>query len=184
MKMSIIPSRIAAQNLHEALLSIVAVGEDGRLAGHCALERNREGPVAEIGQAAVDPAHRGRGLLDRMKGALEREAQALGLVGWYRRRGGGAHLYAAVQCPSRRPRLWRRLSRVAQDGSVSQYRQRAAATRELRAVFPLVGRSRNRERCSCRRGTRKWPRRSTRICNVRASSANRLRRRKNMARSP
>jgi N-acetylglutamate synthase-like GNAT family acetyltransferase len=77
------PDRIASQNLHDVLLSVVAVGEDGRLAGHCALERNLEGPVAEIGQAAVDPAHRSRGLLDRMKGALEKEAQALGLVGWF-----------------------------------------------------------------------------------------------------
>ncbi len=77
------PDRIAAQNRHETLLSIVAVGEDGCIAGHCALERNQEGPVAEIGQAAVDPAHRGRGLLDRMKDALEKEAQALQLVAWY-----------------------------------------------------------------------------------------------------
>jgi GNAT superfamily N-acetyltransferase len=77
------PDRIASQNLHDVLLSMVVVGEDGRLAGHCALERNQEGPVAEIGQAAVDPAHRGRGLLDRMKGALEKEAQSLGLVGWF-----------------------------------------------------------------------------------------------------
>jgi GNAT superfamily N-acetyltransferase len=76
------PDRIAAQNLHDVLLSVVAVGEDGRLAGHCALERNQEGPVAEIGQAAVDPAHRGRGLFDQMKAALEKEAQGLGLVGW------------------------------------------------------------------------------------------------------
>jgi anti-sigma regulatory factor (Ser/Thr protein kinase)/GNAT superfamily N-acetyltransferase len=77
------PGRIATQNLHEVLLSVVAVGKGGRLAGHCALERNQEGSVAEIGQAAVDPAHRGRGLLDRMKEALEIEARALGLVGWY-----------------------------------------------------------------------------------------------------
>jgi GNAT superfamily N-acetyltransferase len=77
------PDRIASQNLHDVLLSVVAVGENGRLAGHCALERNQEAPVAEIGQAAVDPAHRSRGLLDRMKSALEKEAQALGLVGWF-----------------------------------------------------------------------------------------------------
>ncbi len=78
-----IPERIAAQNEQESLVSVVAVGEDGRVAGHCALERNRDGLVAEIGQAAVDPAHRGRGLLDRMKEQLEREARALGLTGWF-----------------------------------------------------------------------------------------------------
>jgi anti-sigma regulatory factor (Ser/Thr protein kinase)/GNAT superfamily N-acetyltransferase len=77
------PDRIVTQNLHDVLLSIVAVGENGRVAGHCALERNQEGPVGEIGQAAVDPAHRSRGLLDRMKEALEKEAQALGLAGWF-----------------------------------------------------------------------------------------------------
>ncbi len=77
------PARIASQNLHDTLISIVAVGDDGRVAGHCALERNQDGRVAEIGQAAVDPAHRGRGLLDQMKAALEKEAQKLGLAGWY-----------------------------------------------------------------------------------------------------
>ena len=77
------PDRIVTQNLHDVLLSIVAVGEDGRVAGHCALERNQEGPVGEIGQAAVDPAHRSRGLLDRMKEALEKEARGLGLAGWF-----------------------------------------------------------------------------------------------------
>jgi anti-sigma regulatory factor (Ser/Thr protein kinase) len=77
------PERIAAQNLHEVLLSVVAIGADGRVAGHCALERDGEGRVAELGQAAVNPAHRGRRLLDRMKESLEAEANALGLAGWY-----------------------------------------------------------------------------------------------------
>ncbi|HVT28037.1 MAG TPA: GNAT family N-acetyltransferase [Lacipirellulaceae bacterium] len=77
------PERIAALNQRGALVSIVAVGEDGRVAGHCALELNQAGRVAEIGQAAVDPAHRGRGLLDQMKAVLEKEAQTLRLAGWY-----------------------------------------------------------------------------------------------------
>jgi hypothetical protein len=77
------PERIAAQNAHEVLVSMVAVGAGGQIAGHCALERNQEGPVAELGQAAVDPAHRGRGLLDKMKDALQGEAERLGLVGWF-----------------------------------------------------------------------------------------------------
>jgi anti-sigma regulatory factor (Ser/Thr protein kinase)/GNAT superfamily N-acetyltransferase len=77
------PERIASLNQQQAVLSVVAVAADGQVAAHCALERNQEGQVAEIGQAAVDPAHRGRGLLDRMKAVLEGEAQTLGLVGWY-----------------------------------------------------------------------------------------------------
>ncbi|MBX9792043.1 MAG: GNAT family N-acetyltransferase [Pirellulales bacterium] len=77
------PDRIASLNQEQEVISVIAVGEDGRVAAHCALERNRLGQVAEIGQAAVDPAHRGRGLLDRMKQLLEGEARSLGLVGWY-----------------------------------------------------------------------------------------------------
>jgi anti-sigma regulatory factor (Ser/Thr protein kinase)/GNAT superfamily N-acetyltransferase len=77
------PDRIAAQNAHQVLVSFVAQGEDGHVAGHCALELTQEGPVAELGQAVVDPAHRGRGLLDRMKDAILEEADRLGLVGWY-----------------------------------------------------------------------------------------------------
>ncbi|MCP4191865.1 MAG: GNAT family N-acetyltransferase [Planctomycetaceae bacterium] len=77
------PDRIAALNSKNRVLSMVAAGEDGQLAGHCALELNQAGPVAEVGQAAVDPRHRGRGLLNRMKAALQEEARSLGLVGWY-----------------------------------------------------------------------------------------------------
>src|SRR5215204_5937647 len=39
------PGRIATQNRRQSLLSVVAVGEYGRIAGHCALERNQQGPV-------------------------------------------------------------------------------------------------------------------------------------------
>lgn len=77
------PDRVAAQNERQAVLSFVAHGADGRLVGHYALERNQEGPVAEGGQAVVDPAHRGRGLLARMKEAAIDAARQLGLVGMY-----------------------------------------------------------------------------------------------------
>jgi hypothetical protein len=77
------PHRITHQNNRQSLLSIVASGEDGRIVGHCALERRPDSPVAELGQAAVDPAHRGRGLLDQLKDAAQAEAAALGLVGWF-----------------------------------------------------------------------------------------------------
>jgi anti-sigma regulatory factor (Ser/Thr protein kinase)/GNAT superfamily N-acetyltransferase len=75
------PDRIAAHNAAGLLLSFVAVGADGQLAGHYALERGEEGPVAEGGQAVVDPAHRSRGLLDRMKDAALAEARNMNLVG-------------------------------------------------------------------------------------------------------
>ncbi|MEX2092813.1 MAG: GNAT family N-acetyltransferase [Pirellulales bacterium] len=75
------PDRVAAHNASSSVLSFVAVGADGRLAGHYALERGEEGPVAEGGQAVVDPAHRGRGLLDRMKDAALAEAKRMNLVG-------------------------------------------------------------------------------------------------------
>jgi GNAT superfamily N-acetyltransferase len=77
------PQRVAAQNTQNVNLSFVAVGAAGRIAGHYALERNQDGPVAEGGQAVVDPAHRGRGLLERLKAAAVEEAQRLGLAGWY-----------------------------------------------------------------------------------------------------
>jgi anti-sigma regulatory factor (Ser/Thr protein kinase) len=75
------PERVAALNASGAIISFVAVGADGRLAGHYALERDQPGPVAEGGQAVVDPAHRGRGLLDRMKDAALAEARRIELVG-------------------------------------------------------------------------------------------------------
>jgi anti-sigma regulatory factor (Ser/Thr protein kinase) len=77
------PDRVAAQNERGTVLSFVAVGAEGAIAGHYALERNQAGPVAEGGQAVVDPAHRGRGLLDRMKDFSLEEARRLDLMGWY-----------------------------------------------------------------------------------------------------
>jgi hypothetical protein len=75
------PERVAALNASNSIISFVAVGADGKLAGHYALERDEPGPVVEGGQAVVDPAHRGRGLLDRMKDAALAEAKRLELVG-------------------------------------------------------------------------------------------------------
>jgi GNAT superfamily N-acetyltransferase len=75
------PDRVAALNASNTNISFVAVGADGQLAGHYALERDQPGPVAEGGQAVVDPAHRGRGLLDRMKDAALAEARRLQFVG-------------------------------------------------------------------------------------------------------
>jgi predicted GNAT family acetyltransferase len=64
-------------------MSYVAVGAAGAVAGHYALELDQPGPVVEGGQAVVDPAHRGRGLLHRMTDASLDEARRLELAGWY-----------------------------------------------------------------------------------------------------
>ena len=77
------PERVAALNRSGKVVSFVATGSDGRLVGHYALERNQPGPVAEGGQAVVDPAHRGRHLLDRLKEVAIAEAKILGLAGMY-----------------------------------------------------------------------------------------------------
>ena len=77
------PERVAAHNAGGSVISFVAVAEDGYVAGHTALELNQPGRVAESGQAAVDPAHRGRGLLERMKELSLEVATQRNLVGWY-----------------------------------------------------------------------------------------------------
>jgi len=77
------PQRVAAQNANGSVISIVARDAKSSVVGHCALELNQAGPVAELGQAVVDPAHRGRGLLDRLKEETVKEAAQLNLIGWY-----------------------------------------------------------------------------------------------------
>jgi hypothetical protein len=75
------PERIAHLNATGALVSIVAVDAAGEVVGHVALERPELGPIAESGAAVVNPAHRGRHLLDRMRAFLEDEGRRLGLAG-------------------------------------------------------------------------------------------------------
>jgi anti-sigma regulatory factor (Ser/Thr protein kinase) len=77
------PERVAAHNANASVISFVACAEDAYVAGHYALELNQPGRVAEAGQAAVDPAHRGRGLLGRMKELALEEARQRQLFGWY-----------------------------------------------------------------------------------------------------
>jgi GNAT superfamily N-acetyltransferase len=77
------PDRVAAQNAAGAVVSFVAEGAVSGVVGHYALERNQPGPVAEGGQAVVDPAHRGRKLLDRLKAAALEHAREIGLAGVY-----------------------------------------------------------------------------------------------------
>jgi hypothetical protein len=76
------PERVAAQNTSGAIISFVAEATaTGEIVGHYALERNQPGPVAEGGQAVVDPSHRGRKILDRLKAAALAHAREIGLAG-------------------------------------------------------------------------------------------------------
>lgn len=77
------PERVAALNASDAIISFVAEGAQGRIVGHYALEKNQAGPVVEGGQAVVDPAHRGRHLLDRLKQSALDHARDLKLAGIY-----------------------------------------------------------------------------------------------------
>lgn len=77
------PERVAASNASGDVVSFVAADAEGRVVGHYALEFNQDGPVAEGGQAVVDPAHRGRGILDRLKEAAIEEARNQGLAGMF-----------------------------------------------------------------------------------------------------
>jgi hypothetical protein len=73
------------QHLHDTgeLVSAVAMDEAGGVAGHCALERPGLEQIAEIGQAVVAPAHRGRRLFEEMRTLLMDQATKLDLAGVY-----------------------------------------------------------------------------------------------------
>lgn len=75
------PARLVHLNETGRLVSLVAVDAAGEVVGHLGLERELDGVVAESGQAVVNPAHRGRHLLERLRAALDAEAAALGLHG-------------------------------------------------------------------------------------------------------
>jgi anti-sigma regulatory factor (Ser/Thr protein kinase)/GNAT superfamily N-acetyltransferase len=64
-------------------VGVVAVADDGEIVGHVGVMRPNVGPLAELGQLAVAPAHRGQGLRKRMGDRLAEEVQRLGLVGLY-----------------------------------------------------------------------------------------------------
>jgi len=75
------PERIISLNQAGKLISVVAESEAGDIVGHCALKRPAPSPVAEVGQAVVNPAHRGRNLLERMHLFLEQEGLREGVKG-------------------------------------------------------------------------------------------------------
>lgn len=80
------PDRVREHNRSRRLVSVLATTLSGEVVGHYALELGGLGQVsadvraiAETGMAVVDPAHRGRGLMERMRACIESEARALGL---------------------------------------------------------------------------------------------------------
>lgn len=77
------PEALIRQNATGQIHSFVAVAKGDRVAGHFALEMREGLPVAELGEAVVDPADRGHGLMDRLKELTLTEARQFGLRGVY-----------------------------------------------------------------------------------------------------
>ncbi|MFH1452708.1 MAG: GNAT family N-acetyltransferase [Armatimonadota bacterium] len=78
------PRRIAHLNKTGEMVSVVAKTKDGEVVGHyCIIIENVESRLGELGQAAVDPLHRKRGLMKRMRVLLEKKASSMGLAGLY-----------------------------------------------------------------------------------------------------
>jgi hypothetical protein len=77
------PERIARLNATGEMISVVALDAGGQVVGHYALERPDLGRVAERGVAVTAPAHRRRGLMERMRSLLDAEGKEAGLVATY-----------------------------------------------------------------------------------------------------
>lgn len=75
------PVRIDELNSTGRLVSVVCESPSGAMAGTYALERPGLERIGEAGQAVIDPAHRGRGLMRPMRAEIERIGQRLGLHG-------------------------------------------------------------------------------------------------------
>lgn len=78
-----VPERLIELNANDAYISMVAVAENGEVVGHYALQPVPGAPIADACAAIVVPAHRGRGLLDRLRAAAEEEAMRLGFAAYY-----------------------------------------------------------------------------------------------------
>jgi GNAT superfamily N-acetyltransferase len=77
------PDRLAHDLETGRHLGVVAVADNGEIVGHVGVERPDLRPLAELGQLAVAPAHRGQGLRKRMGDRLQEEIQRLGLIGLF-----------------------------------------------------------------------------------------------------
>jgi GNAT superfamily N-acetyltransferase len=78
-----VPHRLTELNASNAYISIVATAQDGEIVGHYALSPVPGAPIADGCAAIVVPAHRGRGLLERMRAEMEAEAARLGFAAYY-----------------------------------------------------------------------------------------------------
>ena len=77
------PDRLAHDLETGRHVGVVAVAVSGEIVGHVGVERSDLGPLAELGQLAVAPAHRGQGLRKRMGDRLQEEIRRLGLIGLF-----------------------------------------------------------------------------------------------------
>ena len=75
------PDRVDVLNANGRIKSIICETGDGDFVGHYALERPDLGPIGEAGQAVIDHAHRGHGLMRPMRAAVEAAGDTLGLLG-------------------------------------------------------------------------------------------------------
>ncbi len=78
-----VPKRLVELNNSNAYISIVAVAEDGEIVGHFALDPIPGTPLVDGCAAIVSPAHRGRGLLERLRQFAQDEAVRLGFGAFY-----------------------------------------------------------------------------------------------------
>jgi len=75
------PERIQQMIRSGDLISAVTVAENGEIVGHVSLAAKVRGVLVESGQAVVNPAHRGRNLLEKMKDLLNAHGAKIGLRG-------------------------------------------------------------------------------------------------------
>lgn len=77
------PKKIGEKIRNKSQISVVAISQNGEIVGHCALESRVKDILVESGQAVINPHHRGRKLLERMKAFLNTYAAEIGLSGIY-----------------------------------------------------------------------------------------------------
>jgi anti-sigma regulatory factor (Ser/Thr protein kinase)/GNAT superfamily N-acetyltransferase len=77
------PERLAHHIKTGVHIGVVAVADDGEIAGHAGLLRPHSGSLGELAELAVAPRHRGQGLMKRMENRIQEEIPRLGLTGLY-----------------------------------------------------------------------------------------------------
>ena len=75
------PEKIVAENDTGAMVSVVAVHPSGEVVGHYALEQREPETIYEGSSAVVNAEHRGKGLMERMRGFATEEGRRLGFTG-------------------------------------------------------------------------------------------------------